>query len=133
VSCFGTRVVVPGWRALHENAGIRLEPARVVQSADAKSDKVRAGPNLHLERRAAITAENADDVVAAVRLRDVALWCALEDAEPCTRKARGGDVRGTTLALAVAAMTAKGEDRFAHGLVADCAAEAAACSGIGHI
>ena len=56
-------VVVPGLRALHENVGIRLEPTRVVQSADAKSDKVRASPNLHVQRRAAITAENADDVI----------------------------------------------------------------------
>jgi hypothetical protein len=30
-------------------------------------------------------------------------------------------------------MTAKGEDGFAFGLVADCATEAAACSGVGHI
>src|SRR5690348_16741241 len=125
-------VMVPGLRALHENVGIRLEPARIVEGADAKADEVGASPNLNVERRAAITAENADDVVAAVRLRNVAAWCALEDEGRCTRKARGGDVRGTTLALAVAAMTAKGEDRFAHGLVADCATEAAACSGVGH-
>jgi hypothetical protein len=126
-------VVVPGLRALHENVGIGLEPTRVVQSADAKSDKIRASSNLHVERRAAITAEHTDDVVAAVCLRSVALWFALEDPEPRTGKARGGNVRGTTLTLAVAAMTAKGEDRFTHSLVADSAAEAAASSGIGHI
>jgi hypothetical protein len=31
-------------------------------------------------------------------------------------------VRGTALALAVAAMAAQGEDGFAHGFVTDCAA-----------
>ena len=70
--------------------------------------------------------------VAAVCLRDAALWCALEDAEPRAGDAGGRYVRGAALALAVAAMTTQGEDRFAHGLVADCAAEAAACSGVGH-
>jgi hypothetical protein len=126
-------VMVPGLCASHENVGVRFEPARIVQGADAKPDEVRASPNLHVQRCTAITAEDADDVIAAVCLRDVALWCALEDPEPCTRKARGGDVRGAALALAVAAMTAQGEDGFANGLVADCATEATACSEFGHI
>jgi hypothetical protein len=125
-------VVVPGLCALHENVGIRLEPARVVQSGDAKSDEVGAGPNLHLQRRAAITAEDAGDVVAAVGFRDIPLWCPLEDAKPRARDASGGDVRGAALALAVAAMTAQAEDGFAHGFIADCATEAAACSRVGH-
>jgi hypothetical protein len=125
------QVVVPRLCAFHENVGIRLEPARVVQSADAESDEVRASPDLHVQRRAAITAEKADDVVAAVGFRDIALWCALEDAEPRTREAGGGDVRGTALALAVAAMATQGEDGFAQRFVADCAAEAAACLSIG--
>ena len=52
------------------------------------SDEVGASPNLHVQRRAAITAEDADDVVAAVGFRDIALWRALEDAEP-RAKGRG--------------------------------------------
>jgi hypothetical protein len=41
-------------------------------------------------------------------------------------------VRGTALALAVAAMAAQSEDGFAHGFVTDCATKATACSGVGH-
>jgi hypothetical protein len=82
--------------------------------------------------RAAVTAENADDVVTAVRFRNIALWRALKDAEPGAGDAGSGDVRCTALALAVAAMAAQGEDGFSHGFVTDCAAEAAACSGVGH-
>jgi hypothetical protein len=66
-------VVVPGLRALHENVGIGLEPARVVQGADAKSDEVWASPDLHVQQRATVTTEGADDVVTAVRFRDIAL------------------------------------------------------------
>ena len=126
-------VVVPGLCAFHEDVGIGLEPARVVQGADAKSDEVWAGPDLHVQRRAAVTAENADNVVTTVRFRNIALWYALEDAEPGAGDAGGGDVRCTALALAIAAMAAQGEHRFAHGFVADCAAEAAACSRVGHV
>jgi hypothetical protein len=43
-----------------------------------------------------------------------------------------GYVRGAALALAVAAMAAQGEDWFPHGFIADCAARAAACFGVGH-
>ena len=89
---------------MHENVGIGLEPARVVQGADAKSDEVWASLDLHVQRRAAVAAENANDVVAAVGFRDIALWRALEDAESRTGDAGGGNVRGTALALAVAAM-----------------------------
>ena len=103
-------VVVPGLCAFHEDVGIGFEPAWVVQGADAKSDEVGAGPDLHVQRRAAVTAENADDVVTAVRFRNIALWYALKDAEPRHGDAGGGDVRCTALALAVAAMTAQGED-----------------------
>ena len=125
-------VVVPGLCALHENVGIGLEPARVVQGADAKSDEVWASPDLHVQRRATVTTEDADDVVTAVRFRDIALWYALEDAEPRAGDAGGGDVRGTALALAVAAMAAQSEDGFARGFVTDCATKATACSGVGH-
>jgi hypothetical protein len=125
-------VVVPGLCALHENVGIGLEPARVVQGADAKSDEVWASPDLHVQRRATVTTEDANDVVTAVRFRDIALWYALEDAEPRAGDAGGGDVRGTALALAVAAMAAQSEDGFARGFVTDCATKATACSGVGH-
>ena len=125
-------VVVPGLCALHENVGIGLEPTRVVQGADAKSDEVWTSPDLHVQRRATVTTEDANDVVTAVRFRDIALWYALEDAEPGAGDAGGGDVRCTALALAVAAMAAQSEDGFAHGFVTDCATKATACSGFGH-
>lgn len=125
-------VVVPGLCALHENVGFGFEPSRVVQGADAKSDEVWASPDLHVQRRAAVAAENADNVVAAVGFRDIALWCALEYAERHAGDAGGGDMRSTALALAVAAMAAQGEDGVAHGFISDCAAKAAACSGVGH-
>ena len=66
-------LVLPGLCALHENVGIRLEPARVVQSGDMKCDEVGASSNRHVQRRAAITAEDAGDVVAADGFRDIPL------------------------------------------------------------
>lgn len=126
-------VVVPGLCALHENIRIGFEPARIVQGADAKSNEVWAGPNLHVKRCAAITAEGADDVVAAIGFRDIALWRALEDAEPRGGDASGRNVGRAALPLAVPAMTPQSEGGFAHRLIANCAAEAAACSGVGHI
>ena len=126
-------IVVPGLGALHEDVGIRFEPTRVVQCANAKSDEVGSSRDLHIQRRAAVAAEYANDVVAAVGLRDVAFWRALEEAEALAGKAGGRHVCSATLALAVAAMAAQSEDRLAHGFVTDCATEAAACSGIGHV
>jgi hypothetical protein len=126
-------VIVPGLGTLHEDVGIGLEPARIVQGADAKSDKVGASSHLHIERRAAVAAEDADDVVTAVGLRDVAFWCSVKNAEPVAWEASGGHVCSAALALAVAAMAAQSEDRLAHGFVTNCATEAAACSGIGHV
>lgn len=126
-------VVVPGLCASHEYVGVRLEPARVVERAHAQSDEIGASPDLHIKRRATVAAENADDVVAAVGFGDEAPRCALQDAEPCAGDAGGGNVRGATLALAVAAMTAQGEDWFSYRLVADCTTETAACSGVRHL
>jgi len=110
-------VVVPGLGTFHENVGIGFKPARIVQRADAKTDKVGASPDLHIQRRATVAAEDTDDVVAAVGLRDIAFWFALEDAEPRTRDARSGYVGSAALALAVAAMAAQGEDRLARCFV----------------
>src|ERR1700722_18163538 len=93
-------VVVPGLGTFHENVGIGFEPGRIVQRADAQPDKVGAGPHLHIERRATIAAEDADDVIAALGLRDIAFWCALEDAEPPTVDASGGDVAMDAPAMA---------------------------------
>ena len=56
-------VMVPALCASHENVGVRFEPARIVQGADAKPDEVRASPNLHVQRCTAITAEDAEDVI----------------------------------------------------------------------
>lgn len=99
-------VVVPGLGALHENISIGFEPRRIIQGANAKPDKLGASPDLHIQRRAAVAAEDADNVVAAVGLRNVAFWFALKDAEAGTGNASGGNVRSPTLALAVAAMAA---------------------------
>jgi hypothetical protein len=96
--------VVPGLCAFHEDVCIGFEPAWVVQRANAKSDEVGASPCLHVQRRAAVAAENAGDVVTAVGFGDKALWCALEYAEPRAEDTGGADVRGAALALAVAAM-----------------------------
>ncbi len=125
-------VVIPGLCAFHENIGIGLKPAWIVQSTNAKPNEVRAGPDLHIQWGAAITAEYANDVVAAIGFRYIAFWCALADTEACARHASGRDMCSTAVALAVAAMTTQGEDGRSHGFIADCAAEAAACSGIGH-
>ena len=59
----------------------------------AKSDEVWASPDLHVQRRATVTTEDANDVVTAVRFRDIALWYALEDAEPRAGDAGGGTAR----------------------------------------
>jgi hypothetical protein len=126
-------VIVPGLGAFHEDVGIGFEPARIVQSADAKSDEVGPRPDVHIQRRTTVAAEDADDVVAAIGLRDIAFWRPLVDAEPRARDTGGGDMRSTALALAVAAMAAQGKDRLAYRLVTYRAAEAAASSGIGHL
>ena len=99
-------VVIPGLCALHENVGFGFEPTWVVQGADSKSDEIWASRDLHVKWRAAVATKSADNVVAAVGLRDIALWCALEDVESHAANAGGGNVRGTALALAVTAMAA---------------------------
>ena len=126
-------VVVPGLGTLHEDVSIGFEPARIVQRADAKSDKVGASSDLHIERRTAVATEDADDLIAAVGHCDIPLKSALKNAEPCAGNADGWHVRSAALALAVTTMTAKTEDRLAHRLVTDRATEAAACSWIGHV
>jgi len=53
-------VMIPRLRAPHEDVGLWPKPAWIVQRADSKANQIRAGRNLHVERRAAIAAENAD-------------------------------------------------------------------------
>lgn len=124
--------MIPGLRAPHEDVGLRPEPARIVQGADSKTNQIRAGRNLHIERRAAIAAEDADDLVAAVCPRDVSPGRALEDAEPRAGHSGSGNMRRAALPLAVATMAAQGEDGVSDGFVADRAAQASAGSWLGH-
>src|ERR1700729_1582238 len=124
--------MIPRLRAPHEDVGLRPEPAWIVQRADSKTNQIRAGRNLHIERRAAIAAEDPDDLVAAVCLRGVSPGHALEDAEPRAGHARSGNMRRAALPLAVATMAAQGEDGGSHGFVADRTAQASAGSWLGH-
>src|ERR1044071_2838424 len=66
--------VVPGLGAFDEDVGVRAEDAGVIERADPEPDDVGPGRDLHPERRAAIAAEGADDLVAAIRIPDIALW-----------------------------------------------------------
>src|SRR5689334_6650969 len=105
--------VVPGLGALDENVGVRAKVARVVERADAKADDVRPSRDLDIERRAAIAAEGADDLVAAIGLADIALRGALGDAEAGRRHPHRRDIGGAARTLAVAAMALQREDRVA--------------------
>src|SRR5712672_2223610 len=67
--------VVPGLGALDEDVGLGAEAAGVVERADPNADDVRPGRYLDIERGAAIAAEHAGDLVAAIRLRYIAFWC----------------------------------------------------------
>src|SRR5207302_4522776 len=120
--------VVPGLGALDEDIGLRAEDARVVERADPEADDVRPGRDLDIERRAAIAAEHADDLVAAVRLSDVSLRRALGDAEAGARHPDCRDISGAARTLAVAAMALQREDRRALALIAHRAAQTPAGS-----
>jgi hypothetical protein len=88
-------------RALHDNVGIRLEPAQIVQGADAKSDEVGASPTctcsgvLQLPQK---TRTMLLRLSAFVTFR-------FANAKSRAVNASGRDVRATALALAVPAMT----------------------------
>src|SRR5580704_6560412 len=120
--------VIPGLGAPDEDVGLGAKPARVVERADADADNVRPGRYLDIERRAAIAAEHAGDLVAAVGLRDIALRGAPGDAEPGAGHADRRDIGGAAAALAVAAMAVQREQGFALALVAHRAAQAPAAS-----
>src|SRR5205085_8799739 len=113
---------------LDEDVGVGAEAARVVERADPEADDVRPGRDLDIERRAAIAAEHADDLVAAVRLSDVSLRRALGDAEPGARHPDRRDIGGAARTLAIAAMTLQREDRRALALIAHRAAQTPAGS-----
>src|SRR5580704_8541744 len=124
--------VIPGLGALDEDVGLGAKPARVVERADADADNVRPGRYLDIERRAAIAAEHAGDLVAAVGLRDIALRHAPGDAEGGAGHADCRDIGGAAAALAVAAVAVQREQRIALALVAHRAAQAPAASLLVH-
>ncbi len=75
-----------GCALFYENVGIGLEPARVVQSANSRSPGRGLGerPDLHVKRCATASPQKT---CGRCRYRcplsaDIALWYALEDAEP---------------------------------------------------
>ena len=80
----------------------------------------------------AVPAEDANDVVAAVCLRDVSPGRALKDAEARAGHAGSGNMCRAALALAVTTMAAQGEDGVSDGFVADSTAQASAGSWLGH-
>src|SRR5204862_2627291 len=83
---------------------------------------------LNVKRCAAVATEDARDVVAGIRLGDVALGRAVHDAELRRRHAHRRDMRRAALALAVAAMALQRELRLAVAFVAYCATQASAGS-----
>ena len=124
--------VVPGLGALDEDVGLRTEGAGVVERADAEADDVRPGRYLDVKRRAAIAAECADDLVAAIGLADIAFWGALSDAEPGGRHPDRRDIGGAAAALAIAAVALQREQGLALAFVAHRTAQAPAGSCCGH-
>src|SRR5436190_4271542 len=118
--------VVPGLGAFDEDVGVGAEAAGVVERADPEADDVRPGRDLDIERRAAIAAKGADDLVAAVGLADIALRGALGDPEAGARHPDCRDIGGAARTLAIAAMTLQREDRRALALIAHRAAQAPA-------
>src|SRR5204863_6632182 len=115
--------VVPGLGALDEDVGLRAEAAGVVERADPEADDVRPGRDLDIERRAAIAAKGADDLVAAVGLADIALPGALGNAEPGGRHPDCRDIGGAARTLAIATIALQREDRHALALIAHRAAQ----------
>ena len=104
--------MVPRLSALHKDIRFGLEKARVVKARHADADHVRPGRHLDVERRTAIAAKDAADVVAGVRFGDIDLWRALGDAELGRGQPHSRDVGGTALPLAVSAMAHQREDRL---------------------
>src|SRR4051794_4658704 len=96
--------MVPRLGALGEDVGLRPEPARVVESRDADPDDIRPGRDLDIERRAAIAAEHARDLVAAVGRGDIALRPPRGEADPGRGHPPRRDMRRPARPLAVAAM-----------------------------
>src|SRR5437660_12620683 len=78
--------VIPGLRALDEYVRRRAEPARIVERADPDGDEVGPGRDPQKQHRAAIRAEGAGDLVAAVRRPDIEFRFALADPEARRRR-----------------------------------------------
>src|SRR5262245_56134878 len=124
--------VVPGLGALDEDVRLGPKDARVVERADPQADDVGPGRHLDPERRAAIAAKYAGDLVAAVGLRDVALRHPFREPEAGDRHAHRRDIGGAARPLAVAAMALQRENGFALALVAHRAAQAPAGPLVAH-
>src|SRR5947207_5350709 len=82
--------------------GDSTKPARVVERADPDGDEVGPGRDAQKQHRAAIRAEGAGDLVAAVRPPDVKLGSALDDPEARGRHPPPSGKCTAALALAVA-------------------------------
>jgi hypothetical protein len=123
----------PGLRASDENIRLRTEPSGIVKRADAQPDHIRPGRHLDIQRGPAVTAKRPGDCVAAIGLRDKAFRRALGDVKPRGGHADRRHRRGTTLALAIAAMAAQCEHDIAIALVTDRAAQTTAGSWCGHV
>ena len=96
--------VVPGLGALDKDVGRGAKLARIVEGADANGDEVGPGRDPQKQHRAAIRAEGAGDLVAAVGRPEVELGFALGDPEARRRNPPSRGKGAAALALAVAAM-----------------------------
>src|SRR5688572_12791290 len=121
--------VVPRLGALDEDVGVGPEPARIVEGADADTDDVWPGGDLYVERRAAVAAEDAGDLVAGIGLGDVTFWRAMADAEPGRWHAYRRDVRRAALQLAIPTVALQCELGLAGAFVSHRLAQASAGSG----
>ena len=123
----------PGLRASDKNIGFRTEPKGIVERADAQPDHIGPGRDLDIERGPAVTTKCPCDFVAAIRLRNEEFRRALGEVKPSGRHPNRRHRRGTTLALAIAAMAAQCKHDVAFALVPDRAAQTAASSWCGHV
>ena len=133
MSCFGAL----GWSwsqgcaLFMRMSASRPEAAGVVQSRRRSATRW-ASYDANVQRRAAITAEDAGDVVAADGFRDIRFGVPWRMRKPALGTRAAGTFAAPLWRWQSRAMTAQAEDGFAHGFIADCATEAAACSRVGH-
>src|SRR5262249_3812549 len=96
--------VIPGLRAPDEDIGFCPEPTWVIEACNPNADAIRSSRYLAIERRAAIAAEGARHLVTAIRLADIALGRAAENAKASGGHSYRRDIGTATGSLAGAAM-----------------------------